>query len=331
MTVRRLIPVLILAAVSSATASAAQHDAPAASALGRDDLAALAKTAVAISVAHDSMDVLLAQPRNKTREMQQQLRERLRALVDEILHRAGLTEEEYEARTYIVSTDAAARKTYDSVVVVATGAPIPGQYVAPPGSGPGSVKVPGGPVGIHIGHVVNSFNDTPNAQGLLQVATGEARVAAQHATLAMAQPGNLAYMKTHAGHVINAIDPTIIVAGPGLKYGLRKAALGVATHIELAAAAQGASANVITHAKHIATSARNTVERADRLLAIAQKVQAATTAEEAAALVSQMASLANQLIPGADANADGKITWEAGEGGLQQCDEHVKLMLAAEK
>jgi hypothetical protein len=64
------------------------------------------------------------------------------------------------------------------------------------------------------------------------------------------------------------------------------------------------------------------------LLALAQKVQASTSATEAAALVSQMASLADQLIAGADANADGKITWEAGEGGLQMCDDHVKLMLA---
>ena len=78
-------------------------------------------------------------------------------------------------------------------------------------------------------------------------------------------------------------------------------------------------------------SARNTVDRSDQLLALAQKVQAATTAAEAAAIVSQMASLADQLIAGFDANADGRITWEHGEGGLQQCDEHLKLMLAGER
>lgn len=193
------------------------------------------------------------------------------------------------------------------------------------------VAVPAGPAGVHIGHVVNGFGDTPNRQGLLTTAMAEARIAAQHATLAMRQPGNLEYMKTHAGHVINAIDPTLVAAGPGLKYGLRKAALGVATHIELAAGAQGASPNVIAHSRHVAMSARNTVARADQLLALAQKVQTATSATEAAALVSQMASLADQLIAGADANADGKITWEQGEGGLQQCDEHMTLMLAGER
>jgi hypothetical protein len=78
-------------------------------------------------------------------------------------------------------------------------------------------------------------------------------------------------------------------------------------------------------------SARNTVDRSDQLLALAQKVQASTTAEEAAPLVHQMAALADQLIAGFDANADGRITWEHSEGGLQQCDEHMKLMLAGEK
>ena len=330
MTVRpSILAFAFVLACGSTAAAQQQHQAQAATPLGRDEIATLAKAQVAITVAHDSMDVLLAQARNKTTEMQQQLREKLRSQIEEILHHAGLSDEEYRTETYVVSTDAAARKTFDSVVVVLTGAPIPGQYVAPPGAA--KVPVPAGPVGIHIGHVVNAFGDTPNGMGLLATAMAEARIAATHAGLAGRQPGNLEYMKTHAGHVINALDPTIIAAGPGLKYGLKKAALGVATHIELAAAAQGASANVITHARHVAMSARNTVDRSDQLLALAQKVQAATTAAEAAALVSQMVSLADQLIAGFDANADGRITWEHGEGGLQQCDEHLKLMLAGER
>ena len=84
----------------------------------------------------------------------------------------------------------------------------------------------------------------------------------------------------------------------------------------------------MTHAKHIATSANNVVTRADQLLAIAKQVQAATDAPAAAALVSQMISLSQQLMAGVDTNGDGQITWE--EGGLQQAQEHVNLMLAGE-
>jgi hypothetical protein len=104
----------------------------------------------------------------------------------------------------------------------------------------------------------------------------------------------------------------------------------VATHIELAAKAQGASPKVVAHSVHIATSARNTVQRADQIVALAKQIQAATSATDAAALVSQMVSQCDQLMAGADTNGDGRITWEAGEGGLQQVQQHVNLMLAAE-
>ena len=40
--------------------------------------------------------------------------------------------------------------------------------------------------------------------------------------------------------------------------------------------------------------------------------------------------LTAELQPGKDANADGRVGWQEGEGGLQQVEEHVKLMLAGE-
>jgi hypothetical protein len=162
------------------------------------------------------------------------------------------------------------------------------------------------------------------------VALAEAKTAAQHAALAARNPTSLDAMKLHAGHIINAIDPTIVTTGPGLGYGLKKAALGIVTHIELAAKAPGASQNVVMHASHVATSARNTVVRADQVLALAKQVQASTSAADAALLINQLVSLTSQLTAGADANGDGKIGWQENEGGLQQAQEHVTLMLAGE-
>ena len=138
-------------------------------------------------------------------------------------------------------------------------------------------------------------------------------------------------MKLHAGHVLNAMDPTLMATGPGLGYGFKKAAAGVATHIDLAAKTPGASPNAVTHANHVATAARSAVTRADQVIALAQKIQAATTAEEAAALLNQLVPLTQQLIAGVDVNGDGRITWDGGEGGLQQAQEHVTLLLAGEK
>lgn len=319
--------ILALAFATSTTAAAAQQ-APA-PAVGATEIAALARTEAAIAKVRDSVNAQLAMPRNKTSSAQQALRDKLLVQTEDVLKKNGLTDAEYRLRTYVVSTDNNARRIYDSVMVIVTGTPLPGMPAAPAG-GRVAVPVPAGPVGAHIGHVVNAWGDTPMGAGLLPTAVAEARIAATHAGLASRQPTNLDYMKTHAAHVLNAVDPTLAATGPGLGYGLKKAANLAATHIELAAGTPGASANVINHARHIATATRNSVARADQIVTLAQKIQTATSAADAAALVGQMASLAEQLIAGADTNADGRITWEAGEGGLQQAEEHVKLMLAAE-
>ncbi len=315
--------VLAFAVLTTATLAGAQ--ARPATGITRDEIAALARVEVAISHIRDSLDVQLALPRNKKDEVQTQLRDKMRTDVAAAIKSAGMTDADYRRKTFIISTDNTARHIFDSVVVAVTGAPLPGIYVAPAAAP--TVAVPPGPVGNHIGHVVNSFNGTPMNQGLLPTALGEARVAQQHASLAARQPTNLEYMKTHAGHVINAIDPTVVAAGPGLGYGLRRAALAVAEHIGMAAAAEGATAAQKLHAGHVSNCANNTAKRAEELLALAQRVLAATDAAAAAQLINQVASLADQLIAGADGNSDGRITVDVGEGGLQLADDHVKLML----
>jgi hypothetical protein len=290
--------------------------------LSRDDIAALARVQVAIIAARDSVNVQRARPGNKTMQAQQALQEKLRTEVQEMLKHVGLTDAEYQRRTFVISTDTASRRIFDSVVVAVTGAPLPG-YAARAAI----LAVPAGPVGVHLGHVMNGFNETPSLQGLLPAALAEARIAIQHATLAGRQPENLEYMKTHVGHVVHALDPTIIKMGPGMGYGVKKATAGAISHIEMAAAAEGASPNVVGHSKHVVVAAKNTLMRVDQLLALAQQVQSATVAAEASKLISQIVSLAEQLVAGADTNGDGRVTYDAPEGGLQVADEHVRLML----
>jgi hypothetical protein len=186
------------------------------------------------------------------------------------------------------------------------------------------------PAHTHLGHVADAFRDTPEGKGFVTTAMAEAKIAADHAALAGSDPTNLDAMKRHAGHVINAIDPTEVAAGPGLKYGMKKAAAAAVQHIEMAAADPSASAAMKTHATHIATSSRNTIARADKVLALARQVQAATAAAEAAALVAQMNDEAALLLPGQDANNDGSVGWQEGEGGLDTAQRHVGLLKTAE-
>lgn len=292
--------------------------------LRADDVATYARAHVAIVAARDSVNARLARPANKSMKAQRELHDSLRAQIATILHHNGLTEPEYQRRTFIVSSDTLARRVYDSVVVALTGAPLPGQVIRGM-----QFPLPPGKAGVHVGHVVNGFNDTPGLQGLLPVAMADARVATQHAGLATRQPENLQYMKTHSEHVMHALDPSTVPAlmAPGSGYGLKKAVTNILEHIELAAKEQDATPNVVAHARHIALSGRNTLSRVEQMLSLAAQVRAAESASDAAKLVSQLASLGEQLTAGADANGDGRVTFEQNEGGLQHVDEHVKFML----
>ncbi|MGQ0767047.1 MAG: hypothetical protein ACT4OZ_15470 [Gemmatimonadota bacterium] len=289
------------------------------------EIRGLAAIQVQITAAHDSMNALLAASRNKTAAAQQTLQGEVRQVISAILARHSLTDAEFQRRRFLVSTDGEMRKEFDATIAKLTGAPLPGQLAAAP-----VVPVPAGEVGAHLGHIVNGFGDTPDRMGLLPAALAEARIATQHAELASRNTSDLSAMQLHAGHVIHAIDPTVVTMGPGRGYGAKRAATAVAAHIELAAMAAGASANVKTHAVHVATAARAMVTRADQALELARRIRSATAAADAAPLMGQLVSLCQQLTAGADVNGDGRITWDGGEGGLQQAQEHVTLLLRGE-
>lgn len=317
---------LALAPSHSLQAQAASGGAPVV------DVKTLAEIHVAITAVNDSADARQAQAKNKTGEAQHELAAKKRELIAEVLKARGLTDSAYQRQRFMVSTDIELRAQFDSIVAKMTGAPLPGRMAAP--VAPGFVAasaLPPGMVGTHIGHITTSFVDTPEKVGLLPLAFSEAQVASQHAALATRATSDLAAMKLHAGHVLHAVDPTVVTTGPGKGFGVKRAALGVAQHIELAAKEPGASPNVKIHTTHIATAARSTAARVDQVVALAKKIQETNDVKEAAMLTGQLASLASQLAAGADTNADGRIDWGNGEGGLQQAQEHITLLLAGEK
>jgi hypothetical protein len=182
----------------------------------------------------------------------------------------------------------------------------------------------------HIGHVADAFANTPGGRGLLATAVAEAEVAVQHAELAASNATDVDVMKRHAGHVLHALDPSVVASGPGAGYGVKQAASGVARHIELAAGTEGASAALGTHATHIATAARSAESSADAAIGVARQLQAAASAAEAAPLATRLVELAGTVLSGRDADGDGRIGWQAGEGGLAQATQHVSLLKTAE-
>jgi hypothetical protein len=316
----------------SSTGSAGAPTSPPAAKPSLADVKLLAEMHLTLTVVNDSADARSAQAKNKTPDAQAELAKAKREAVAKVITDKGLTTEQYQRLRFLISSDADLRAQFDSIVGKLTGAPVPGRVVA--AAAPGFVpaaQLPAGLVGTHIGHVTTSYVDTPDKAGLLVVAFAEAAVASQHATLATRTPADLAAMKLHAGHVLHALDPALQSTGPGKGFGLRKAAGGVAQHIELAAKEPGASGNVKIHATHIAAAARGTLSRVDQAVALIKQVQEATDAKAAASLIAQLASLCSQLASGADTNADGRVDWGNGEGGLQQAQEHVQLLIAGEK
>jgi hypothetical protein len=186
------------------------------------------------------------------------------------------------------------------------------------------------PAHVHIGHVVTSWRDTPNLQGLLTTAVADAKVAAAHAALASKASDNLDLMKLHAGHVLHALDPSVEGQGPGSGYGLKKAAGGALQHVGFAAGAEDASDNVKTHASHVSASLTDVMRWTDQAVVVAQKIRLATSAVEATSLADALATLTTNIVNGVDANKDGQIGWQSGEGGLQQAQQHMELMSKGE-
>ena len=191
-------------------------------------------------------------------------------------------------------------------------------------------KVEAIPAHLHLGHVMTNWRDTPGGVGFLIAAVTDARVAMIHAKLAGAEPGSLDAMKLHAGHVLNALDSSIEPKGPASGYGVKKAAAGALQHLEFAADAEGASANVKAHATHVTASLVDAIQWADQAIATAEKIRAATSAASAAPLVRDLILLTTHIVDGVDANNDGQIGWQTGEGGLAQAQAHMALMMKGE-
>ncbi len=176
---------------------------------------------------------------------------------------------------------------------------------------------------------MTQWKEVPTGQGFLPVAVADARVASTHAGYMQKSPDNLDTIKLHAGHVLNALDPTVEPKGPG-SFGVKRAAAGAVQHAQLAAKTEGASKGVQTHTEHVSASLENVSHWTEQAIATTQKIRAATSASEAAPLITELISQLNTISNGVDANKDGSIGWQTGEGGLAQAQQHMTLMMKGE-
>ena len=183
---------------------------------------------------------------------------------------------------------------------------------------------------VHMGHVGTKWIDTPGQVGLLTTLKEEAEIAKFHVDLAMKQPENLDWLKTHTKHVRHAVDAASESAGPGKGYGVLKAVKGVEQHINFSANSADASQNIKLHAIHVTTSAKNIVNWSGEIMSLSQTVLSSSSAQEAEGAVQAIQNMIGQILAGVDADGDGAITWKAGEGGLKQMEKHFMFMRIGE-
>ena len=177
-----------------------------------------------------------------------------------------------------------------------------------------ATKVEAIPAHLHLGHVMTNWRDTPGNAGFLMAAISDGKVAAIHADLASKSSDDLDSMKLHAGHVLHALDPSIEPKGPGSGYGVKKATTGALLHLEFAVSAEGTSDNIKARADSVSALLNDVLQSTNQAITTAQKIRAAKSASEAAALVNELAMLAKQI----------------SEGGLQHAKTEMDLIMKGE-
>jgi len=183
---------------------------------------------------------------------------------------------------------------------------------------------------LHLGHVMTNWRDTPANVGFLIAAIADANVAAVHAKLALPSADNLAEMQLHAGHVLNALDPAVEPKGPASGYGVKKAATGALQHLDFAVQGEGSTANIKMHAAHVSASLNDVLQWTDQAIGLAQQIRMTSSAQEAAKLVAELVAVTTAIAEGTDADKDGQVGWQSGEGGLQQAQVHMALLMKGE-
>lgn len=181
-----------------------------------------------------------------------------------------------------------------------------------------------------LGYLATAFVETPSGIGLIPTALAEAEIAVQHAELAIADSLDFLGMRRHAAHVIHALDPSVVGGGPGLGYGVKRAANEAMLQAQVAATADSASENVSMHAQRIVTALTSTLQRVDQTVTLARRLEAATSVSIAWPLALQLDLACRAVLYGTDANRDGIIGSEVPDGGVRQASYHLDALMRGE-
>ncbi len=174
-------------------------------------------------------------------------------------------------------------------------------------------------VEAHVGAIMTRAEETPSDAGFLPTAVAEARTAAEYASRATQKSDDLVWMKRRTEEVLHAVDPSVAATGPGLGFGLFRAAAGVADHMSLALNSLKATPSVKSHGPAVLAGAQGAVARAKTIIDLGLKVRAASAPAMARPLVEEIERLTIAVLEGAE-----------GDGGLLAAERNGNLILKEE-
>lgn len=166
-------------------------------------------------------------------------------------------------------------------------------------------------------------------RGLFDVARTEAAIARRHTQAALRET-DLATMKTQVAAAVNAIDPGLVASGPGLGTGLRPALLEAVDQLLAVQRAQPQDPDVALRATAASVAGQTALMRTDEALQEARDALAAQSTSEAIPALVRLDTLLARVVAGQDADGDGEIGWNLGEGGIQQAWSFTRQMAIAE-
>ncbi len=187
-----------------------------------------------------------------------------------------------------------------------------------------------GEAAAHLGHITTAFGDTPGGMGLIHAGVAEAAIAPHYVRLAGRDSLSLVGMSRPMASVIHAIDPSQASGGPGLGYGVKRAAAAVGTHAALAASVPGLSPQAQFHIAYVERAAAGSARRADEAIALARQVQRAPNAAAGRRLLRELAQAVRGMAYGEDRDTDGRIGYADDEVGLAQGMYHLQLLYRIE-
>jgi len=192
---------------------------------------------------------------------------------------------------------------------------------------------------VHIGHVVDGWETTPDQAGLIVTAENFAQTAYEAAGRAAQTDTTLESRKRDVELLVDATYLEYLSkkknSGDGniqtVEFDVRTAMIKATRHIEFSASSDDSSANVRTGARQFSINSQAVIDRCDLIAALGSDTLGVDSAEQANMLTAELVNLTRANLYGEDLNGDGVIGGQnPDEYGIEQLRVEIQNMIARE-